>query len=109
MDKLYTQTLSKAAATLAQLETSLFRLERFRSGKSCLQRQNDPTLKSQPSSSDDDSEMSDHDLPLAAGPLSLFNIRSPAISRVDKGVADFVNTATAVHEGQLIFTLNEVI
>ncbi len=100
MDWLCSESLAKATSTLTQLETSLFNLERFQTQNGT--KRHDMQKSSTVSSTDhSDDEFSDSEgkSPGAAGQLSLFNIRSTTMNRVDQGVSGIVNTATAVQEG----------
>mmetsp|Transcript_50194 Transcript_50194/g.104743 ORF Transcript_50194/g.104743 Transcript_50194/m.104743 type:complete len:187 (-) Transcript_50194:470-1030(-) len=100
VDWLYSESLAKSASTLTQLETSLFNLERFQTqnGLKPLDMQENSRFSSTDHSDDEFSDFEGKS-PGAAGQLSLFNIRNTTMNRVDQGVNDIVNTATAVQEG----------
>ncbi len=104
MDRIVSESLANSISTLTQLETSLFNLERFQTQNEIrlLDRQKSPSLSSTDQSED---ELSDFGVKSAstAGQLSLFNIRSTTIDRVDQGVSGIVSTATAVQEGSLSY------
>ena len=91
--------MANAMTTMAHLETSLFNLERFlaRSGLRSVR-----IMKGRlpgDDNSDEESEKSNEITPFVPGPLSLFNLRNPKITGVGGDLVEFINTATAVHEG----------